>query len=970
MKIFNTLLALLCAGCLFAQENAPAVQEELVIKQENGQEIYGVISKPDNKGKHGVAIVSHGFNGTHHSGKDYFAALNDMGYAVYTFDFPCGSVNSRSDNNTMNMSISDEKNALMDIVAYFQKQKDVDKNKIVLIGESQGGLVSALAAAELKRQISDLILIYPALCIPDNWNSRYPKVEDIPEISEIWGVRLGKKFMMDIRHMQPYETIGRYRGRVLIIHGTDDMVVPLEYSTRAAQTYSNATLKIIDKAGHGFNPTERVLSNRYVKEFLLTAGSMTASAQWERGPASQPSDGLKDAYKEYFKIGVAVNQRNISDPDEIAVLLREFNSITAENDMKPQPTEPEYGKFNWENADRIANFCREHGIKMRGHTLMWHSQIGEWMYQDEDGNLLPKEQFYANMKHHIQAVVGRYKDVVYCWDVVNEAVADSPVPPGQSPLRQSPMFLIAGEEFIYKAFEYAREADPDALLFYNDYNDAEPDKSRRIYELVKRMKDAGVPVDGIGMQGHYNIYGPSEQDIDAAITRYGEIVDHIHITELDIRINTESGGSLRFDRGEHRPVASWEQILQTDEYATLFKVLRKHKDVIDCVTFWNLHDGCSWLGVDNAPLLIDKDLKVKNAYYTVKNFDPKRDNAEILDDFVPSELNQPGQEYPMVNSQGYVRLRVNAPQAKSVIASLRGGTVLHKGRDGFWWGTTPTPEDEGFHYYHLTIDGGVFNDPGTENFFGSTRWESGVEVPAHDRDFYAMKQVPHGKVSQVWFWSESTKVYRRAFVYTPPEYDSSRKNVRYPVLYLQHGWGENEWGWWNQGHANLIMDNLIAEGRIEPFIIVMTYGMTNDFRPGQGPIRLDNRFQTVLCDELVPYIDASFRTIADRPHRAMAGLSMGGMETHSITLARPEMFSYFGLLSGGIYTPDELKDIKDVKGIFIGCGSKENPDHVRKAADDLREAGYNAKGYVSEGTAHEFLTWRRCLYEMAPMLFR
>lgn len=286
MKIFNTLLALLCAGCLFAQENAPAVQEELVIKQENGQEIYGVISKPDNKGKHGVAIVSHGFNGTHHSGKDYFATLNDMGYAVYTFDFPCGSVNSRSDNNTMNMSISDEKNALMDIVAYFQKQKDVDKNKIVLIGESQGGLVSALAAAELKRQISDLILIYPALCIPDNWNSRYPKVEDIPEISEIWGVRLGKKFMLDIRHMQPYETIGRYRGRVLIIHGTDDMVVPLEYSTRAAQTYSNATLKIIDKAGHGFNPTERALSNRYVKEFLLTASSMTASAQWERGPAS------------------------------------------------------------------------------------------------------------------------------------------------------------------------------------------------------------------------------------------------------------------------------------------------------------------------------------------------------------------------------------------------------------------------------------------------------------------------------------------------------------------------------------------------------------------------------------------------------------------------------------------------------------------------------------------------------------
>ena len=133
---------------------------------------------------------------------------------------------------------------------------------------------------------------------------------------------------------------------------------------------------------------------------------------------------------------------------------------------------------------------------------------------------------------------------------------------------------------------------------------------------------------------------------------------------------------------------------------------------------------------------------------------------------------------------------------------------------------------------------------------------------------------------------------------------------------------------------------------------------------------MNNGFETVLCDELIPYIDSHFRTIADKDHRAMAGLSMGGMETHTITLRRPEMFSYFGLLSGGIYTPDELKGIKDVKGIFIGCGSKEGPDQIRKAAADLQAAGYNAKGYVSEGTAHEFLTWRRCLREMAPMLFK
>ena len=166
------------------------------------------------------------------------------------------------------------------------------------------------------------------------------------------------------------------------------------------------------------------------------------------------------------------------------------------------------------------------------------------------------------------------------------------------------------------------------------------------------------------------------------------------------------------------------------------------------------------------------------------------------------------------------------------------------------------------------------------------------------------------------------------------------------------------------------MDNLIAEGRIEPFIIVMTYGMTNDTRiGGLGGFNYKD-FETVLCDELVPYVDAHFRTVARKDGRAMAGLSMGGMETHAITLARPEMFAYYGLLSGGVYTPEEIQDPRQVKGIFIGCGSKEGPDRIMKAAADLQAAGFNAKGYVSEGTAHEFLTWRRCLYEMAPMLFR
>ncbi len=394
-------------------------------------------------------------------------------------------------------------------------------------------------------------------------------------------------------------------------------------------------------------------------------------------------------------------------------------------------------------------------------------------------------------------------------------------------------------------------------------------------------------------------------------------------------------------------------------------------------------------------------------------------NNQIKEDFVPSSMNQPGQQYPMVNSQGYARFRVNAPEAKSVSVGLglggtNGGTDLVKGEDGVWMGTTSAPLVEGFHYYHLTIDGGTFNDPGTNNYYGSTRWESGIEIPTNsDKDIYAERNIPHGFVQQILVWSESRNELARAFVYTPPTYHSDKADVKYPVLYLQHGWGEDETAWMTQGHANLILDNLIADGKIKPVIVVCTYGMTNGgFGPGmmggarpagprpaapaagaapagarpaagaapagqrpagQGAARpaggfggfgSNAGFEKFLCDELVPYVDSHFRTIANKDNRAMAGLSMGGMETHSITLARPEMFGYYGLLSGGQYSTDEIKDKKQVKKIFMSCGEKESPDAINRSAASLKEAGYDVMGYVSPNTAHEFLTWRRSLYQM------
>jgi enterochelin esterase-like enzyme len=361
------------------------------------------------------------------------------------------------------------------------------------------------------------------------------------------------------------------------------------------------------------------------------------------------------------------------------------------------------------------------------------------------------------------------------------------------------------------------------------------------------------------------------------------------------------------------------------------------------------------------------------------------DQPAVREDFKPSTLNQPGREYPQVNSQGYARFRIEAPQAQSVSVSLggRGGTPLKKTEDGVWVGTTAQPLDEGFHYYRLSVDGGTFNDPGTLNFYGSTRWESGIEIPAHDQDFYALKDVPHGRVQQVLFPSKSTGTSRRAFVYTPPDYDKDLSK-RYPVLYLQHGWGEDETAWSNQGHANLIMDNLIAEGKTKPFLIVMTYGMTNDVRIG-GLASFDiGPFQTVLLDELIPYIDANFRTVSDQTHRAMAGLSMGGMETKTITLKNLDTFSHIGLFSGGSISRDDVNNTpgfkEKVKLVFVSYGSRELGGNrggrggfggdPKASAAALKQAGINSVFYVSPDTAHEFLSWRRSLHEFAPLLFR
>ena len=355
------------------------------------------------------------------------------------------------------------------------------------------------------------------------------------------------------------------------------------------------------------------------------------------------------------------------------------------------------------------------------------------------------------------------------------------------------------------------------------------------------------------------------------------------------------------------------------------------------------------------------------------------------EDFKPALTNQPGREFPQVNSEGRVRARISAPQAHKVQLDISAVKYdLVKDSSGVWTGESG-PQDEGFHYYQLWIDGAAVPDPGSLYFYGAMRWGSGIEIPAHDQDFYALKDVPHGQTREIFFPSKSTGISRRAFVYTPPDYYKDQ-SIRYPVLYLQHGWGENEYGWPNQGKANLIMDNLIAHAKTKPFIIVMTYGMTNQVKIG-GLGTFDIKpFQTVLVDELIPYIDANFRTLADQPNRAMAGLSMGGFETRLITLENLDTFSHIGLFSGGSISEDDVKNTpgfkEKVRLVFVSYGSREIENmknrprrgpfggDPKENIDILLKEGINANFYVSPNTAHEWQSWRRSLKEFAALLFK
>jgi len=355
------------------------------------------------------------------------------------------------------------------------------------------------------------------------------------------------------------------------------------------------------------------------------------------------------------------------------------------------------------------------------------------------------------------------------------------------------------------------------------------------------------------------------------------------------------------------------------------------------------------------------------------------------DESRPAASNVRNAQYPRVHPDGRVTFRYNAPNAERVQLHPGGPGLaaedldMVRGENGVWTVTTP-PAAPGLHYYWFLVDGAIVNDPGSETYYGWNRQTSGVEVPDPAGDFYEIRDVPHGEVRERWYFASTTGQWRRAYVYVPAEYDAN-PDKRYPVLYLQHGAGEDERGWAKQGRMNFIMDNLIAEGRAPPMLVVMEQGYAMvPAESGNGTV---NAFPRLVIDDLIPMIDATYRTLPDREHRAMAGLSMGGGQTMTTTMANLDKFAWIGAFSGALGQGFDVQTSYDgaladaasfnerIRLLYFSAGTNESPyyENARNITRALNEHGIPAVFFESPGTAHDWQTWRRSLHDFVPRLF-
>ena len=321
---------------------------------------------------------------------------------------------------------------------------------------------------------------------------------------------------------------------------------------------------------------------------------------------------LKELFEDKFLVGCAVSRSGLLLYDQL--IRTHFNAVTAENSMKWESVHPRPDAYRFIEADAIVEYAEKNDMVVIGHTLVWHQQTPSWVFTDESGKEVTREVLLERMREHIHTVVGRYKGRVKGWDVVNEAIDDSTYG-----LRNSLWRRIIGDDYIEWAFKFAHEADPDAVLYYNDYSTTDPKKREAIYNLVKGLLDRGIRVDGIGMQGHWDVQWPSEQDVCDTIERFSSLGVKVHITELDVSVFPWSDRSNRYADGLPESV----ERAHAARYAMMFRVFQDYSDVIERVTFWGITDAGSWKNNypvprrTDYPLLFDRQGQPKAAFWAV-----------------------------------------------------------------------------------------------------------------------------------------------------------------------------------------------------------------------------------------------------------------------------------------------------------------------------------------------------------------
>ncbi len=630
----------------------------------------------------------------------------------------------------------------------------------------------------------------------------------------------------------------------------------------------------------------------------------------------QPVPALKDVFKADFLIGGALNRSVVTgrDPNAAAIAEKHFNTATAENDMKWQLIHPKLDQYDWEPADRFVAFCEKNKMVVIGHTLVWHAQTPRWVFQDEAGGAITREALLARMKDHITTVVGRYKGRVQGWDVVNEALEDN------GRLRQnSPWVRIIGEgsedkkyDFIENAFRWAHEADPDAELYYNDYNlDTSKAKADAAVAIVKHLQSKGLRIDGVGIQLHGGLTYPRPETLEYAITTLAATGVKVMITELDIKTQTRGprGADVTQVNRESTSDSSADtaetQKKLADKYTEIFSILVKHRKDIARVTFWGVYDKTSWIG--GSPLLFDREYQPKEAFFAV------------------------------------VKTASSGSPEPAQPAARRGG-----GRGGFGGPIELGPDDKP-----------AFDDPPAE--FRTKR-----------------ENIPHGELTMVEYDSKTVGTRRKMLVYTPPGYSAGRK---YPVLYLLHGIGGDEREWQRLCSPENILDNLLADGKIEPMIVVMPNGraQVNDRAEGNvfATAPAFANFENDLLKDVIPAIEGKYSVYANRENRALAGLSMGGGQALNFGLGHLDVFAWVGGFSSAPNTkppaelvPDPAAAREKLKLLWLACGNQDGLIRISQGLHKYLKENNVPHVWHVDSHGHDGTEWAKNLYLFAQHIFK